>query len=209
MEPWFSSGLHNLYKQPPLFESVDPAMTKSKTSGTSKDSEETGDTNTELSMAASDAEKLVKATGKLSSLVKDSKSTSDEMYKAASQYVESYNGLVKSTTNLDNRSVLRNELSITKNTKANDDLLEKVGIKINSDNTLSIDEKKFKEAKRTDLSSLFTGFSSYASHVSNSAGMIYNSANAAVAISSKACSYTNSGTYSKSLSNVSSYDNSI
>lgn len=37
MTSWLLNGLHNLYAQPPLFESVDPAMTKSKTSGILKE----------------------------------------------------------------------------------------------------------------------------------------------------------------------------
>lgn len=181
-----------------------------KTSSTSKDSSTTaGDSSVKVSLAANDAQSLVDATGKLSSSVKNQNSTSEDMFKAASDFVKSYNSLVKSSSDVDNNSILRSEINITKNTKANDDLLKDVGISIGSDNTLSIDETKFKAAKRADLKALFTGYSSYASHVSSSAGNIYNTAKAAVATTSKACSYTNSGSYSKLLSNVSSYNRSI
>lgn len=167
------------------------------------------DSSVKLSVVSGDAESLVTAAGKLSSTVKSSSSTQDDLYKVASDYVESYNKMIKAATDVNNKSVLRNELNITNNTKANDDLLEDVGITIGSDNKLSINETKFKNAERADLTSLFTGYSSYVSHVSNSAEKIYNSAKSAVSNTSKACSYTNSGTYSKLLSNVSSYDSSI
>ena len=128
-----------------------------------------------------------------------------DMYKAASQFVEAYNSTLESAVESDNNSVLRNVVSMTRNTKANKKLLENVGITIDADNKLSIDEKKFKEAQESDLKSLFTGHGSYASHIDRTAGVLKNIATADAAAENKASSYTKNGSYSSMIGNYSSY----
>ena len=133
----------------------------------------------------------------------------DNVYKAASQYIEAYNSTLDSAVESDNNSVLRNVVSMTKNTKANKKLLEAVGISIDKDNKLSIDEKKFKEADVNDLKSLFTGHGSYGSHISRTSVYLKNIATAASASENKAASYLKNGSYSALMSNYSTYNSRI
>lgn len=154
----------------------------------------------QVSIAAGDASTLVKAVDKITNLVKESidrydtaaeddkSKIIDEIYAATAKYVESYNSTVKSVSELDNNSMLRNGVSMTSNTSANKKMLDKIGITVGSDNTLSIDEKKFKSANMSDISTLFGGNGSYAGHVRTSANMISKVAG---------YTYTNTGSYAR------------
>ena len=135
----------------------------------------------------------------------------DDLYKAASEYVKAYNSVIDSASESDNNSVLRNALSITKNTKANKKMLDKMGISIDSNNKLSIDEKKFKESDMTmsNLKTMFTGQSSYVSHIKRSTSIINNAAAAAVVNEKRASSYTHTGAYSSMIGSISYYNNKI
>ncbi|MCI8307759.1 MAG: hypothetical protein HFH14_06890 [Lachnospiraceae bacterium] len=172
---------------------------------------------------AGDAGNLTSKADKLSELVKkysaefedasDERKTAmkDDLYKAASEYVKAYNSVIDSASESDNNSVLRNALSITKNTKANKKMLDKMGISIDSNNKLSIDEKKFKESDMTmsNLKTMFTGQSSYVSHIKRSTSIINNAAAAAVVNEKRASSYTHTGAYSSMIGSISYYNNKI
>lgn len=170
---------------------------------------------------AGDAGDLTSKADKLSELVKkysegfsdasDEKKTSmkDDIYKAASDYVKAYNALIDSASDSDNNSVLRNALSMTKNTKANKKMLEKMGISVNSENKLSIDEKKFKESDMSNFKTMFTGQSSYVSHIKRSTSIINNVAAAAVVNEKRASSYTHTGAYSSMIGSISYYNNKV
>ena len=170
---------------------------------------------------AGDAGNLTSKADKLSELVKkyssefkdaaDEKKTSmkDDLYKAASEYVKAYNSMLDSASDSENTSVLRNAVSITKNTKANKKMFEKMGISIDSDNKLSIDEKKFKETDMNNLKTMFTGQSSYVSHIKRSTSIINNAAAAAVVNEKRASSYTHTGAYSSMIGSISYYNNKI
>lgn len=182
-----------------------------------EESSKVSDSAKQSTIVANDAGNLASQTDKLTDIVnkyadKVGTASADEkdnlvndMYKAASQYIEAYNSTLDTAVESDNNSVLRNVVSMTKNTKANKKLLENVGITIDKDNKLSIDEKKFKEADVNDLKSLFTGHGSYASHINRSAGILKNIATAAVSAENKASSYTKNGSYSALISNYSTY----
>ncbi len=184
---------------------------------TSATDTEIKDTTKKFGVISNDAEQFVKSLDKFSSGVKEASAkyatASDEdkekimnkLYESASKYVEAYNKAIDSTTETDNTAILRRELNITRNTSANKKMLGKLGIEIGSDNKLTIDESKFKEARISDMSTLFNGQSSYASHVRSNATQMFNVAKAEFATSSNACSYTYKGEYSKLLSGVSSY----
>lgn len=162
----------------------------------------------EFSAAGNDADSLAKAADKVTGLVKDmSEKYSDagdaekgrfmnELYDAASKYVEAYNSTVKSVSEVDNTSMLRNELSITTSTAANKKMLSKLGITIGSENKLAIDKDKFMKSDMADIKTMFMGRNSYMSRVQTNASMIRNTAAAATATASRAYTYTKSGTYS-------------
>jgi len=133
----------------------------------------------------------------------------DDLYKAASEYVKTYNATLDSAALSNNTGVLRSGVNMTQNTKANANLFEKVGITIGSDNKLSIDEEKFKNADMNYLKTLFTGQGSYASHITRSAGIIGNIATSAIANQNKAFSYTSSGSFMNMAGAISSYSSKI
>lgn len=121
----------------------------------------------------------------------------DKIYKSVSAFVEDYNNLLDVAGDANTQSVLNKTLSLINMTEANETLLSKVGITIGEDNTLSIDEEAFKAADMNTVKSLFNGNSSYAYRVSAQSSLIDY---AATRESSKANTYTGTGTYSNSYS---------
>lgn len=119
----------------------------------------------------------------------------DAIYKAVSEYVDSYNKTIKNASDSDNGSVRAAAKNIVNTTKSNSKFLSEVGISVGTDNKLSIDEKAFKAANMTDVKNLFNGVGSYAYKVSNSASGIYNQSLTQIA-RGNGSSYNNAGTYS-------------
>ena len=127
----------------------------------------------------------------------------DAIYKSVSSFVDDYNSLLKEAGNSDTNSILNRTKSLVGITKANEDLLAKVGITIGEDNKLSIDEKVFKEADMTTVQSLFNGNSSYAYRVSAQASLIDFAASTE---SAKANTYNMTGSFNQSYSSGSIFD---
>ena len=75
--------------------------------------------------------------------------------------------------------------------------LKKLGITINGDKTLSIDEKTFKASEVSDIEDTFVGSSSFSKSVSSQASFIND---AATREATKANTYTSSGSYSNNFS---------
>lgn len=76
-------------------------------------------------------------------------------------------------------------------TDKSSNMLAKIGITIGKGNKLELDEDALKKSDISSLQSVFTGYNSYASKISQKATSIGNAANRATA------TYTNNGTYSK------------
>ena len=107
-------------------------------------------------------------------------------------FVSSYNAVVRSGGDSDNKSVLRNTMYMTQMTTANKDLLADVGITIGEDNKLSIDEEKANTADTNDLSALFSGYGSYAASVGSRASEIINAVNVE---NNRLSQYSSNGSY--------------
>lgn len=103
---------------------------------------------------------------------------------AVKGFVDSYNStrdaVVKTT---DSRSI-QTAVNMINGTKANESMLNKVGITIGSNNNLSLDTEKLKSADISDISSLFSGTGSYAYEVAKQASQISSYATAATSGSS-------------------------
>ena len=99
----------------------------------------------------------------------------DKIYKAVSDFVDSYNK--KSMVNL---------------TKANSNMLSSVGITIGTDNKLSVDETAFKKADMNTVKSLFHTTGGFGYQTSVQAGMIESYAKSEA---EKANTYNKSGLY--------------
>ena len=96
----------------------------------------------------------------------------DAIFKAVSKFADSYNATLKSAVNSNNNSVLNTASNMVTSTVSNMKLLEKVGITIGSDNTLSIDEKAFKNADMKTVENLFNSKGSFAYGVQTRASYI-------------------------------------
>ena len=119
------------------------------------------------------------------------------IYDAVSTFVDDYNSLVENSAKSNNTNVLRQASSMTSTTDTYSNLLASVGITIDSENKLSIDEKTFKSADMTTIKSIFNGTGSYAYNMSAKASQIdYYATREA----EKANTYDSSGTYSSSNS---------
>lgn len=120
----------------------------------------------------------------------------DAITKAVEAFVEDYNNAIEQAGNSDTKGVLCNAAWMTSMVATNENLLSKVGITIGTDNKLSVDTEALKEADISTLKVLFSGNNSLADQISQKANSI---GNAATRVSS---TYTSSGTYSDTLSEL-------
>lgn len=117
---------------------------------------------------------------------------------AIQDYVKAYNDMIENAGNAETKSVLRTATTMIGDTASVSKLLDRIGIKIGSDNKLSIDEDKLKDASIGELKTLFEGAGSYADKVAGRASSISRSAKEATD------NYTGEGTYAKKTSGSSS-----
>ncbi len=127
----------------------------------------------------------------------------DAVYDAVASFVNDYNSVLKATDDVNSTSILQQTLSMVNATKANENLLNKVGITINDDNSLSLDKDTFKAANESTLKTLFNTTGSYAYSVSSSASFINYKADTEAA---KANTYNFSGNYSSNYTSGSIFD---
>ncbi len=127
----------------------------------------------------------------------------DAIYKKVNEFVQNYNSLLEKAAESNTNKILNKSLSLINVSASNENLLEKVGITINEDDTLSVDEKAFKNANMTTIKSLFNGNASYAYRVSAQASLIDFAASTE---SSKANTYTMNGSYGNTYSSGSIFD---
>ena len=115
----------------------------------------------------------------------------DKITKAVKSFVEDYNDVVKEAGESNTKDVLRNASWMTGMTDKNSNMLAKIGITIGKGNKLELDEDALKQADISSLKTIFTGYNSFVSKISQKATGISNAANRASE------TYTNNGTYSK------------
>lgn len=116
----------------------------------------------------------------------------DAIYKKVSEFVSGYNSLVEAGGDSNTSGVLTSVSSMVNRTQKNSSLLSQLGITIDADNKLSLDEKTFKSADMNVAKSLFNGTGSYAYQISAQASMAgYHAENEA----EKANTYNQNGMY--------------
>ncbi len=116
----------------------------------------------------------------------------DSIYDAISSFVSDYNSLISSVSKSETTTIANAGAAMVNMTSINSSLLNSIGITINSDYTLSIDEDTFKDADMSTVKSLFNGTGSYGYSVAVKASMINSYAQIE---SSKSNTYTSSGSY--------------
>lgn len=120
-----------------------------------------------------------------------SNSNKENVYKAFSAFVKDYNSLIENTDKSANSNVI-NQASYLKNIIRNSkSAFSKIGVTVNSDKTLSIDEEKFKDADMSNVKSLFSGAYSTAEKITDKVNSIYRYATQGEALNKK--TYNNGG----------------
>lgn len=131
----------------------------------------------------------------------------DAIYKAVSSFVGSYNDLLEDTKDSKVMAISASARSIQDYSKQNSGALASIGIMINpEDNTLTLNEAKFKESNMDDVKKLFQGTGSYAYKVADRASAIDRHAQYEA---SKANTYNRTGSYSNNYSSGSMLSSAI
>ena len=117
----------------------------------------------------------------------------DAIYKAVSGFVTDYNDLLSKTSAASSKNLQSKADTLVAVTSANAKLLSRVGITVNSDSSLSLDEEVFKKSDMGMVKNLFGTTGAYGYKVSAQASMIdYTAAKE----STRSNTYTANGTYS-------------
>ena len=122
----------------------------------------------------------------------------DKIAKTVSSFVKNYNSLVSSTADSSSRYVLNSASNMVNYTRANADLLKKIGISVGSDNKLTVDEDKLKASDMAVVKSVFKDSGSLGQTISAKASTIYGNAVSQLSELSTKNSYTSNGLYSYS-----------
>lgn len=169
----------------------------------SSSSKKTSSNKEKDTLTASAASSAYKAAEKLSTM-EFSEDNLDEAYDAVSDFVKQYNSLIKNGTSSKNTAVQKQAQYLYDTMYSNYKLFAKVGITLNTDRTLELDEKTFKKGSTATMKTLFNGANSFADKVSYKASQMYRYANEGKSITAK--SYTSSGTYSTTNTGDSTID---
>lgn len=120
----------------------------------------------------------------------------EAIYNAVNKLVENYNSVLSAANTADNSNVTGRINTLVNNSLANEKSLNKLGITIGTDGTLSVDKDTFMKADMSTAKTLFNGTGSYGYQISAQASLINYSAEREA---SKAATYTGTGDYSSVL----------
>ena len=134
----------------------------------------------------------------------------DAITKAVKSFVDDYNSVVEQAGNSETKNVLRNTAWMTGITEKAGNLLSKVGITVGKGNKLEFDEdalKKKTALEKSDievdnistLKSLFTGYGSFGSQISQKASAISSAAARTKGVDK---TYNKDGAYSDTISKL-------
>lgn len=171
--------------------------TGSSSSGTSKTSSSSSDKEVSKTVedpaSAASASTLYKSLEKLGSMdiTNDNK---DSVYDAFSTFVKDYNALIKNTNNSKNSNVINQANYLKSLVSGNKSAFSRMGVTVNSDKTLSIDETQFKESDMGNVKNLFTGVYSFGEKMTDRINTIYRYASQGESLNNK--TYTSQGSYS-------------
>ena len=151
------------------------------------------DSNNNLSLVKAASAKLNKAASNLQN--KDySTVKAEDLVDDVKDFVSSYNSTLSGTKNLNSYSILQTAVWTTEQMNISEGLLNKVGISIKEDNSLSLDEEKFKSAKSSDLKALLSGSGSLISQIAQKASTMANQSANQLAVNSGKMLYNRFGT---------------
>lgn len=143
--------------------------------------------------SATSASTLYKSLEKLSTMDINN-DNKDKVYDAFSAFVKDYNNLIKNTNDSNNSNVINQANYLKSLVNGNKSAFSRMGVTVNSDKTLSIDETKFKESDMGNVKNLFTGVYSFGEKMTDRINSIYRYASQGESLNSK--TYNNQGSYS-------------
>lgn len=186
------------------YDKLDKGEVESVSNSTSKDSTKTlagiKSSATELSEATSD---LLKKGSKSVFSKEDGEYDMEAIYDGVKKFVDSYNEVIESAGKASSSSIERSTNNLVNTTSANAKSLAKLGIKIGSDDKLTIDEKTFKEAGAEAVKTMFNGAGSYAYNISAKTSQLAYNVNTEA---NKSATYGSTGAYSYNYSAGDIYD---
>ena len=145
-----------------------------------------------LSSIKSEADQMKKAADAVTAIDYD-KTSGDVVYSKVKDLVNTYNALAKQTGKSDLVSISQSRTWMVNDTKAHEAQWNKIGITMEDDQTLTIDEKKFKEASTSDIKNFLSGASGYASRLSTKANGFYQLASNQLTLNSGTSLYNKYG----------------
>lgn len=154
----------------------------------------TADSKVKLSNLKGSAQKLYEAAKNLKNADYSKDAKPEDLLSKTKSFIDSYNSTLSTTKNMNSYSILQTAVWGTEQMNLSEGLLNKVGITIGENNSLSIDEEKFKAAKMSDLKALFSGSGSLADRIGQKASTMYNQSTNQLAINQGKMTYTMRGT---------------
>lgn len=116
----------------------------------------------------------------------------DSIYKAVKSFLKDYNTLLDKTEDSDTKNIIQARKTMMNYVAAKKSELSSMGITIDSDNNLSINETKFKDADMDKVKALFQGTNSLGAQLENQITKINDYAEREA---SKSNTYNDSGSY--------------
>lgn len=183
-----------IYREAGEGESVTSSKAKYAGSmGSASTSSTSSDKGVSDSDIASVAGNLYKSVEKLGAMTLDN-SNKDSIYNIFSTLIKDYNTLVKDAADSKNSNVVKQVDYLKTLMSGNKSSFSKMGITVNSDKTMSIDEGKFKDSDMSNVKDLFSGAYSFGEKMTDRINQIYRYAAQGDTLTGQ--TYTNQGGYS-------------
>lgn len=159
----------------------------SSTSATKKEDEKKTVTDASSAAAANTLYKSIENLGAMD-ISNDNK---EAVYKAFKTFVKDYNDLINNTAKSANSNVVNQANYLKSIVSGNSSAFSKLGVTVNSDKTLTLDEKKFMEADMSGVKNLYNGAYSVAEKMTDKVNSIYRYATQGETLNKK--TYDNAG----------------
>ncbi len=162
-------------------------------SGDSNDAVSTEISN--LSRVSSNASDLKDSVSRLRKIDFSKEENGESSLAAAKDFAENYNALIDNSVNVNRQGVLKDTLSLVNYMKKNSGMLNELGMKLGTDNKITFDEDKWKNAYSTSKSSMFNGVGSFGYQAAYKIGKIGSASAAGTGRYTPASTYNGAGKY--------------
>lgn len=181
-------------------DSTESAVSKNdalKKTFTDKFDTKTGTAIAENKELISDVSKFRKSVSAITN--DDTLTNDDKLTSKVKAFVDGYNSVIEGGGDSDNSTILRNTLNMTNTTSRYSKQLSSIGVSVNADNTLSVDEEKLKNADMNVVKSLFSPTASFSRQLDT---MATNIASQAASDVFSQGGYTSNGAYKQTLESI-------